>query len=98
MSGVAMRLVGVCVSVVCACAPRWTQPEFRDEANTRAIATAMRDYACPRENVSVRCDASSATKILDGRTITGRASSITAEHWESAIRRASSSAGQARST
>lgn len=64
-----MRLAGVCLSVVCACAPRWTQPEFREEASARAIATAVRDYACPREQVSVRCDASSSTKILHGRTV-----------------------------
>jgi len=65
-----MRLViGVCLSALTACAPRWIQPEFREEVKTRAIASAVAHYACPREQVSVRCDASSTTRIVDGRMV-----------------------------
>ncbi len=65
-----MRLVvGACVMSVAGCAPRWTKPEFREEAKSRAIAAAMEDHACPRDRISVRCDASSSIQLLDGRMV-----------------------------
>lgn len=64
-----MRGIVLFLSTVAACAPRWTQPEFREEAKARAIETAVIEHACPREQVSVRCDASSTTQIFDGRMV-----------------------------
>jgi hypothetical protein len=63
------RLVAGVFVVVAACAPRWIQPEFREEATDLAIAQAVADYSCPREHVSVRCDASSTTRVVDGRMV-----------------------------
>jgi hypothetical protein len=52
-----------------ACAPRWIQPEFREEAKVLAIEAAIREHACPREQVSVRCDASSSMRLTHGRMV-----------------------------
>jgi hypothetical protein len=70
MSGVAMRLViAVCLIAWSACAPRWIEPEFREEVTARAITKAMTQHSCPRDQVSVRCDASSSMRITHGRMV-----------------------------
>ncbi|MFN0246319.1 MAG: hypothetical protein ACKV2T_05395 [Kofleriaceae bacterium] len=66
----AMRASPICVYLaVAACAPRWIQPEFREEAEALAIEAAMREHACPRDQVSVRCDASSSMRLTHGRMV-----------------------------
>lgn len=55
--------------VIGACSPRWIKPEFREEATARAIAAAVVEHSCPRERVSVRCDATTSTRALHGRMV-----------------------------
>lgn len=64
----AFRLLAT-TTCLTACTPRWTKPEFREEATELAIELAMNEHACPRDQISVRCDASSTTRILDGRMV-----------------------------
>lgn len=54
---------------IAACAPRWIRPEFREEMTARAIEMAIAEHACPREQVSMRCDVSSTTRLVHGRAV-----------------------------